>query len=473
MSRVDGSSGSEKAPLTRAGEPADLPPDGTSAADLFGAVIRSKVLRAAVVFGLSGLGFVAANLLLARALRPEEYGLFTLVIGLLNFGLMIAPLGADGVVNRRRLDPGPELLRRVLGTSLVVALGLTALGSLLYALRTELLLLLCLGILAGGSNRLASAHFQSRRRFRLSLALSESANVVLVLAALGAILYGLERGTLPVTIVVLGYVASAAVGLAMMLGDRRACPRPFEAYSWGDGLSYAVMAGGGLLLVQLERLVVPKVLTLEDLAAFGVLAAIVIAPFRMLQMGAGYTLLPRLRAAASVAGRRRLLRNEALIAGATALGATVAVWYLAPAVVGWLLEGKYTLGPALVAAGVVAGMLRVLNGFLKGAVTALTTTRQLGYMSALGWVSVGVALAGGVVGSRWGLVGLVLGMSTGWLFRAAASALIVLPHLRTPADGCLAQPRAAMAPETSGTPPEPRAPGARIPSAPEAHPGRR
>ena len=50
---------------------------------------------------------------------------------------------------------------------------------------------------------------------------------------------------------------------------------------------------------------------IHDLATFGVLAAIAGSLFRVLSMGVGYTLVPRLRAAGSVLERRRLVAHEA------------------------------------------------------------------------------------------------------------------------------------------------------------------
>ena len=46
-------------------------------------------------------------------LPPAEYALVTLVIALVNVGYALAPAGIDGMVNRRPLEAGPRLLRRV------------------------------------------------------------------------------------------------------------------------------------------------------------------------------------------------------------------------------------------------------------------------------------------------------------------------------------------------------------------------
>ena len=61
----------------------------------------SPTLRSAVVYGASGLGFAGANLILARVLPTAEYGLFTLVIALVNLSFASGASGVDGMVNRR------------------------------------------------------------------------------------------------------------------------------------------------------------------------------------------------------------------------------------------------------------------------------------------------------------------------------------------------------------------------------------
>ncbi|MDH3571848.1 MAG: hypothetical protein OER89_16885, partial [Gemmatimonadota bacterium] len=74
---------------------------------------------------------------------------------------------------------------------------------------------------------------------------------------------------------------------------------------------------------------------------------------------------------------------------------------------------------------------RVLGGLAKGAATALCTTRELGVLNVLTWLSTAVAFVAGSVGARWGLIGLVYGIAIGWITLAAVYAHRVLPHLRT------------------------------------------
>ena len=102
--------------------------------------------------------------------------------------------------------------------------------------------------------------------------------------------------------------------------------------------------------MQLERLLAPRLLSLEDLARFAVVATLVGSPFRMLQMGAGYTLLPRLRAATSPHARWKLVRHEALAVALIGGAGGVILLSAAPWIADRLLAGKYELSTGLMVA---------------------------------------------------------------------------------------------------------------------------
>ena len=144
---------------------------------------RSATLRSVAVLGLSGVGFAVANLVLARALPTEEYAVLTLVVALVNVGYPLAAAGVDGVVNRRRLEAGPRLFRRLLHALVPVALAFTLIGLAGYETSPGVSLMILLSTMAGGAILVAGGQFQSEQRFGLSLALNQSPNLVLLLAS--------------------------------------------------------------------------------------------------------------------------------------------------------------------------------------------------------------------------------------------------------------------------------------------------
>jgi O-antigen/teichoic acid export membrane protein len=393
----------------------------------------NPTLRSVFIYGASGLGFTGANLVLARLLPTSEYALFTLVLALVNLGYSLAPVGVDGMVNRHHLEAGPALLRRTLAASLSVGLIVVTVAELVYWMSALMLLVLLVSVVAGGAMAVASAQFQSERRYAVSLALSQSPNLVLLFAA-GAVIVSRDREAwLPLAIAALGFVLAALSGWTVLFRERGKKPARQNWFPWREAFSFAGLNAAGLVLVQLDRLIIPHVLPLGDLATYGVLAAIAGSLFRVLQMGVGYTLLPRLRAASSVPERRQLIAHEAKLVSVLVIAGSTVIWMVTPAVEGWFLQDKYHLTSALLMAALVSGMAKVANAFTRSTVTALATQAELSLVNVLGWLSVGLAIPAAFFGARWGLAGVIYGVGFGWFLRALTALYVTLRHLRLPA----------------------------------------
>ncbi|HWB39798.1 MAG TPA: hypothetical protein VG500_00980 [Gemmatimonadales bacterium] len=401
---------------------------------------RSPTLRSVAVLGVSGVGFAVANLILARVLPTAEYALLTLVVALVNVGYPLAPAGVDGMVNRRPLEAGPRLLRRTMRAMVPVGLLFAAIALVGYQISPLLALLVLVSTMAGGALLVAAGQFQSEQRFGISLAINQSPNLILLLAALWVVLTG-GRGAEPALVVwALGFLATAGLGWAILFRERHAKPHRSVAFPWSESVAFAGLAAAGLLLIQLERLLIPYLLPLEDLATYGVLAAIVGSLFRVLQMGVGYSLLPRLRAAAGILERRRLITREVrLVLAIVALGSAL-IWVVTPLLERWFLDGKYHLSGALILAALVTGVAKIVNGFAQSTVSALADARELSMVSLLGWVAVGVAVLGAAGGARWGLAGVIYGVGLGWLMRALVALYLTARHLRLPAAAAAVSP---------------------------------
>jgi O-antigen/teichoic acid export membrane protein len=404
---------------------------------------RSPTIRSAGVYGAAGAGFALANLILARVLPTAEYAVVTLVVALVNLGFPLAPAGLDGIVNRRDVEAGPRLLRQVLISTCTMGVAFALVGALAYRTSAGLTAMIFLSTAAGGALLVAGAKFQSERRFGLSLALVQSPNVILLLAALTTVVVGVREAWLALLIMTLGWFPGAIIGWRILFRERHAKPHRTVEYSLHEAFAFAGMQASGLLLLQLERLVLPHVLPLSDLATFGVLAAIAGSLFRVLQMGVGYSLMPRLRAAEDVGQRRRLVAKEARLVAAIVVVGSAAIWIITPVVERWFLAGKYHLAGSLVLAAVVSGVAKVMNAFSKSTATALATPRELGAINVIGWVAVAIGLAAAVLGARWGLEGVIYGVALGWAVRAVAAFFVAGRHLRLPASEAAAQPATA------------------------------
>ena len=396
-------------------------------------LLHSPTLRSVVVYGASGLGFAGANLMLARLLPTTEYGLFTLVIALSNLGYSLAPAGVDGIVNRRPLDAGPRLLRRSMSASLLVGAVFVGIAAIAYHMSPLMLLVLFVSTVAGGAMAVAGAQFQSERRYGISLALTQSPNLALLVAAIAVLLSNNRQAWLPLVISALGFLLAAVYGWLVLFRERKSHPPRENWFPWSEAFSFAGLNAAGLMLIQLDRLIIPHVLPLQDLATYGVLAAIAGSLFRVLQMGVGYTLVPRLRVAGSVLERRHLIAHEAKLVAAMVVAGSVAIWVVTPLIERWFLQGKYHLAGGLLLAALISGVAKIMNAFTKSTVTALATPVEVSLVNILGWVSVAVAIPAAVFGARWGLAGVIYGVGVGWLLRAVTAFYVTLRHLKLPA----------------------------------------
>jgi O-antigen/teichoic acid export membrane protein len=338
----------------------------------------------------------------------------------------------DGIVNRRHLEAGPALLRRTLTATIPAGLIFGAGAELAYQMPPLMLLILFVSTAAGGAMLVAAAQFQSERRYAVSLALSQSPNLVLLVAGAAVMASHDREAWLPLLIAATGFVLAAFYGWTLLFKERASKPACESWFPWTEAFSFAGLNAAGLVLIQLDRLIIPHVLPLSELATYGVLAAIAGSLFRVLQMGVGYTLVPRLRAAGSVPERRQLIAHEAKLVSALVVAGCVAIWLITPVIERWFLQGKYHLTSVLLTAALVSGMAKIMNAFAKATVTALATQAELSLVNVLGWVSVGVAVAAALFGARWGLAGVIYGVGFGWFLRAFAALHVTLRHLKLP-----------------------------------------
>jgi O-antigen/teichoic acid export membrane protein len=105
---------------------------------MLSALFKSASLRAAAVLGLGGLAFTLGNLLFARALPAQEYGVVSLFIGIVAVAGLAAPLGLDLVIGRRGLLLDSRWRRAIAGTTFLVGLATAVVSAILYRLEAAI-----------------------------------------------------------------------------------------------------------------------------------------------------------------------------------------------------------------------------------------------------------------------------------------------------------------------------------------------
>jgi O-antigen/teichoic acid export membrane protein len=410
---------------------------------------RSASIRAAFVLGAGGVAFTVCNLVLARMLPTEAYGVLTLVIGILSVASLAAPWGLDLVIARRGLTLGPGMRRAVVLTSLASGFATAAIAMLVYDLPLTLAAALFVATTAAGVIQGGVAHFQGQQKFGPGAWLLQLSNAALIPAAIASLAWSLTTAIAPSLLIAAAGLVGAiwtwwlvvrgesrmpvAADARAVPGQGRMAPVVVSAL-WREAVSLVAITVASSVFLQLERLVLVPAIGVAALALFGVVAALVGSPFRMIQQAVLFTLIPGMRAANGLQARRALLRREmVLISCAVGLGSVV-LWFLAPQLAHLFLGGRYELAEALMLAAIVSGLLKVFSAFATSVAVALGSDRDLRRVSATAWVSIGVSVAGAFIAAPWGLTGALYGISVGWLTRTLAAAWIAAPHLMN-ADG--------------------------------------
>lgn len=389
-----------------------------------------------MVFGVSGLAFMAANLWFARLLQPADYGRLALFVAITNFMIKFGPLGADvGVVR----EPGcyrPAMLRQVALTSLGCAIGVALVAQLVYGLGPGDGLLLVVAGVAGGVTGFVAAAFQGRGQYLPSLAYLHSSNFLLLLAAACVAVFGSTSASAAFLLfvcltstVAVSAVRVVRVGVQPATGDA-------PTLRWGTSLLLVAVAASSDMLTQLDRFTTPYVLDFADLGRLGVLLALVGPPFRLLEMTAGYAMLPAFRSAADARERRRLMVHELGNAFAIVVPAALLLILVVPWLAHSLAGGAYAVERPVVVAAVIAGSVKVAHGFANALATAVVVSDRLALMAGIGVLAVVVGAVAALAGGRaFALEGLLYGVALGWLFRLVCLAILVRRDLRSaPAD---------------------------------------
>ncbi len=394
--------------------------------------ILSPAIKAASVFALGGAAFALANLVLARNLSMQDYGQFALILAILNLGIPLGPIGLDAAILRHRPGPDKKLLRVSIVVGVLIGVLMAIGARLAYSLDLTVVSLLGIAIMAGSITRVSASVYQSENRFSVSLWLIQSQNITLITAALVA---GLVAAFTPTTVFALftaHWVLAALAGWALLIYFSKIETKDRWEIPWREIPALFGYIITVQLAAQLDKLMLPKVLDIESLATFGVLSALVLAPYKVFQAGVGFTLIPGLRTAETKSERTRTILHEAKTTMLVIALGIVSGFFIAPLVAEIFLAGKYDLGNRLVGAAVFAGTARVLVMFVSSVVTALGSQKQLALLNRGSWLALLLSIIGGWWGAQWGLPGFIAGFALGSLFRVALASEIAVKVWRAP-----------------------------------------
>lgn len=389
--------------------------------------IHSPAVHTAAALAAGGVGFALGNLLLARLLPSVEFGKVSLLLAWVQIGGALGVPGLPILVNRYRLDATDSLLRLCAAGS--AAAGLIVSGALVvfYGSSAVFALTVAGAVALAAMSRVAASFFQSRQRFGASLLLLQVHNWLVLASVPVVVLTGQPYAMAVASVVLCGYLATALLGWRSALKwPREKAPQLTRRQWWHEGLSAAGIMLAMNLLLQLDRLLIGATLTLSDLATYSVVAAVAGSPFRMLQIGAGYALTPRLRTCPDRAAVLKLLVNESALMLAAGALATALIVSILPWLMVRFLGGRYVVGDGLVIALIVIGFVRMWDALAAAIVSALGSTRELVMLNIMGWLTVAVSTACALLASGYGLLGMTMGLGAGWCVSAAGVSMLAV-----------------------------------------------
>lgn len=382
---------------------------GTSARVVKGA---PSSLFAALGFGLSGAAFTLGMLLLARVLPVEAYGRFTLAVALFNIFGLLSPIGVDQLFLRGPMRAGRGLLAFLILSGLVVGGLVGAIAGQLGGLHRVEAWLTALAIAGGGLVAATSTGLRAWGVPGASMLLAISASFVLLLAGAMTVLLGLKGGAMPLAIFAAGNIVFGAIGWGLLRGRAKDGDAGHPARRWREAGSMLGLVALATLSLQIERIVIPILLDLKDLALFGVLASVAIFPFRLLASGVGFTLAPRL-IGAEPARRQAIVLAEARPLLAVIIVATAGLAVCGPLLATMVTGGLYVIGPALVFAACVNGVGKVAMAFTRAMLTAAGSPADLVLLNGWGTVGLALTVCGALAGAAYGITGLLWGATLG------------------------------------------------------------
>lgn len=395
-----------------------------------------------VALAVGGAAAALLNVVLARSLDPEHYGLVGNVQSVAMFALGFVTLGqADAV--QRVLTPGQDPdsvpwgaivndvgFRTVLPVAVLVAVA----AGLWYGWSTSVVLCALALLVGNGLAMMAGNAVRAAASPAVGQWIVQAGRIVSLAAVAPAasVLNGDLSTTHVLVIMAAAALVSAGLGLAAVHRPRHsyAIPDPLRRTLRREARTFVGINASLALLSYLDHLVVPAVL---GTAAFGRYAAawwLVGAPLLLLQAGIGFSLLPHLRRAGDAqTARHALVIQGSLLLAASTLTAVAAGALVAP-FLDRLLGYDYVISGWTIAAIAICGWLRATYALPASIVGAWGDQRDLARLNRMGWAAAGLAIPCTCLGAVYGgLTGVAVGVAIGLGARMAAASVLARTSL--------------------------------------------
>ena len=384
------------------------------------------LVKAVPLLAFGGICFAVGNLFLAEAMPPADFGNVVLYLVFIQLAHAIAPLGAETLTIRRLLPASRILLARVATSSVIVSVMLSLITFNFYHLPGMLSIMLFGNCLLAGLTRVGAAVFQANHRVLTSISFLQIHNIFIVMIGAVALLSSSLDSTAVCALISLGYIVTTLYAWRPSNMSKDASD---IQGSWKEGLALVSVGMALLLLMQLERLVIPQALNISELALFAVCAAIYLAPFRMYQLAVYYVLPTRIRREELPELRKNIVYSEIYRSTIICAFFSGVLWLVGPLIIALFNLDHYQLDSDLVVAALISGIVKVFSTIGTVAITVTGTKQDLSKMSAASWVILITSLPFAIFCSRWGTTGVIISVALSWAIYGTVGFVLQLKNI--------------------------------------------
>ena len=382
----------------------------------------------AVVYGLAGIAFIFGTLVMSLAMPAAEFAEATLLVAVCNLAVAAGPAGMNGIVLRYNLRTDAKLLSIGALVVLIFALLTTAIVYQVYDLPISTAAILFTSVLTGGLAFSAIPKLQRRRNFVGAAYIAQSSAIWMSLAALVMLTGFAGTSWFPLILITAGFIVSCIVSFKTLVSHRHtdtiAKPRMWKEamHFWGIALSSELMS-------QLERLLIPFLLDIKAVGSFAVVAAVAIAPYRVIELATATTLVTRLQSAKSAKSRMQVFYRESLLLIPISVGGGAVLLFAGLPICEFVRPDVDDITYTVLAMGAFSGFCRVLTSLSRSVASAFCTPRELALVNGSSWFAIAAGVLAAWALADYGLAGVILGFSIGWLTRAVLTGILCYQYL--------------------------------------------
>lgn len=373
------------------------------------------------------------NLVLARNVSEAELGLYSLVLAVVSFVYPLSLVGQQTALVRFLSGKDVDsydcvgVVSKILTISSILVLLGTLLATLIYDLMWLPVLFIAIFALSNGVTDLVPGVLRAKGNYRFSIVVFRGVNIFHLVGFL--LLAGLGIFTLTnVFWLLISVTASFAVFIYFIsIRQFGRGKRPLPASLWRDGYFFFGTHVSVLVITSIDRLLIPKLLSLEALGLYFAILA-VMRIFELSVNSIEFVLLP----SAHRLGKRQIVKISLALLVAGGLLAVAYLWgggFLVSIIYG----GRYDHGIFLIPYFCVIGLLSLIYvvpySLISGRLPA-KSVRHLLYGNLV-TMAINIALSFIMISEK-GLVGATLATIIVWTLRIAIALVIIVLARKEP-----------------------------------------